>query len=98
MRVRRDPAFQALPPAAKSGALHEIMTDLDFKPGTAESYRHQIEAFIKERNPHADVFSLDYRELIAQLTKTTVSRGGHLIADDFNFDIRAYNEKLAKKK
>ncbi|MFB3829458.1 MAG: glycoside hydrolase family 2 TIM barrel-domain containing protein [Bryobacteraceae bacterium] len=91
--VRRDPAFKTVVFAAKAGKLQEIRQDYDFKAGSREEYRRQVGDFVRRLNPGIDPFTSAYRLFIERMTSIVEQRNGHLVADDYNFNVRAFNDK-----
>lgn len=96
--VRRDPDFQPAILPSKAHALGEIQHDYHFPAPSLDACRHELEAFVLQRNPQADEFSAGYREFIEELAREMYNRGGELVADDYNFDVRAFNERVAAAK
>jgi beta-galactosidase len=94
--VRRDPQFHAAVLASKVQVVAEAMDDLSF-PGPADHYREQIEAYIHAHSTGVDPFSTSYRSLVERLTAIVNQRDGHLIADDYNFNARAFNDAVRPK-
>lgn len=91
--VRRDPAFKTVVFAAKARRIQEIRQDYDFKAGSREEYRRQIGDFVRRLNPGIDPFTSAYRLFIERMTGIVEQRNGHLVADDYNFNVRAFNDK-----
>jgi len=91
LAVRRDPSVKPVVCAAKSGKLAEIRQHHDFRP--AGGYREQIAAFVRERNPGIDPFTAAYRAFIERMTRIVEERNGRLVADDYSFNVRAFNDK-----
>ncbi len=91
IHVTRDMHFQPVVLAAKNrkNRLAEIKDDFDFKPGDV---RAQVQAFVKERNPGVDVFSAAYRAFVERIVTIVSERGGHLVADDYNFNAARFND------
>jgi hypothetical protein len=100
--VARDPDFMAVILGAKFRPLSDIYKDFDFTGATLDECRTQLEAFIRKRNPNADVltaeFTAEYRAFIERIAALVLERGGHLVADDYNFNVRALNESAAATK
>ena len=95
LAVARDPGFKTVTFAPKGRKFLEIRQDADFTAGSRENYREQLERFVRERNPDIDPFSAECRAFIERLTALVAERNGHLVADDYNFNVRALND--AKK-
>lgn len=94
--VKRDLAFRTAAFEQKAQYIEEIRPDADFTPDTSGSYSEPVEQFIRDRNRGVDVFSADYRSFLERILQITRDRAGHLVADDYNFLVRALNEKLGK--
>jgi hypothetical protein len=92
--VARDASFKTAVVAAKRGRLTEIRQDFDFKAGSREEYGNQIAAFVRERNPGLDPFTAAYRAFIERITSIVAERNGHLVADDYNFNVRKFNDAV----
>ncbi len=90
--ARRDPAFRPVVVGAKSRKLAEIDRDFDFKADSRAGYQEQVERFVRERNEGIDVFTAEYRAFIERITTLVAERNGHLVADDYNFNVRALND------
>ncbi len=91
--VHRDASFQARVLAHQVQIVSEIPDDVSF-PGPSENYRAQVEAFIKAHSTGVNPFSSEYRSFIERLVAIVNQRDGHLIADDFNFNARMFNEQM----
>jgi hypothetical protein len=96
--IGRDPNFMPKLLAAKAGRIDDIPHDFHFPGPAKDDYRQQIERFVREHNPGIDTFSVDYRSFIERLTEIVVEREGLMIADDYNFNARALNQKKPVKK
>ena len=94
--VRRDPNFKPAVVAAKNRKLGEITQDVQF-PMAGGIYREQVEQFIRTHATGVDPFSADYRALVERLVKIVTDRNGLMIADDYNFNIRAFNNQVGAK-
>ena len=94
--VQRDLAFRTAVFEQKAQYLEEILRDADFTPGANGSYREKVEQFIRDRNHGVDVFSADFRAFVERMIQLTQDRAGHLVGDDYNFAVRALNEKLGR--
>ena len=94
--VQRDLAFRTAVFEQKAQYIEELRKDADFTPDSSASYREQVERFVRDRNHGVDVFGADFRAFVESMVKITTDRAGHLVADDFNFAVRALNEKLGK--
>jgi hypothetical protein len=94
--VLRDPNFKPAIVAAKNRKLAEINQDAQFTL-SAGSYREQVEAFIRAHAAGVDPFSADYRALVERLVAIVTERNGLMIADDYNFNVRAFNDQLGAK-
>ena len=92
--VARDPIFKPVTFAAKSQKIAEINQDVDF-PSGADGYRDAVQSFITAHSAGADPFSAEYRAFVERIVALVTERNGHLVADDYNFNARAYN--AAKK-
>jgi hypothetical protein len=77
--------------------LTEIRQDYDFKAESRSAYRKQLVAFIKEKNPAIDTSSKAFGELADRLAQIVDERNGHLVADDYNFAVRAFNDRPKTK-
>lgn len=96
--VQRDPNFKTAVVGAKTSKLVEIKQDVEFKPA-ADGYREPVERFVREHAQGVDPFTADYRALVERLVAIVTERNGLLIADDYNFNVRAFNDRgKAKKK
>ena len=96
--VQRNENFKTVTFAPKGRKLLELREDADFTAASPEDYHQQIEKFVRERNPDIDPFSAEYRAFVERVTAIVVERNGHLVADDYNFNVRALNEKKPVKK
>jgi len=50
-----------------------------------------VQQFVSQRNPGVDIFSAAYRGFIEWIVQIVTERNGHLVADDYNFNARAFN-------
>ncbi|AWI09710.1 glycoside hydrolase family 2 protein [Ereboglobus luteus] len=94
--VARDPNFKTVVFAQKAQYIEEIRPDADFTPDASGGYRAQVTKFVADRNHGVDPFSSDYRAFVERMIQITTDRGGHLVADDWNFEARKINEKIGK--
>ena len=89
-RVARRTDFKPAVRAAKGSSKNsvaEVKDDLSFRAG---AYRAQIDSFVRARNPKLDTSTTAYRAFIERLTAIASERGGHVIADDYNYNARQY--------
>ncbi len=94
--VARDASFKPAIVAAKNRKLAEINQDAQFTLA-AGGYREQVEAFIRAHAAGVDPFSADYRALVERLVAIVTERNGLMIADDYNFNVRTFNDQLGAK-
>ena len=52
-----------------------------------------MEAFIRKRNLGIDPFTVAYRAFVDRITTIVAERNGRLVADDYNFNVQAFNDK-----
>jgi dienelactone hydrolase len=98
VRVTRIAGFHAVALAAKPSSKNmvaEIPHDYDFAKA---DIRGQLEKFVQERNPKLDTSTAAYKAFIDRMTQIATERGGHLVADDYNFAARAYTQPPAAPK
>ncbi len=101
LRITRDLSIKPAVFAAKSHKLNEITQDYDLPAQAAKDYRAAIRAFIEQRNIDADASSTDFRLMVERLGSILETTRGHLVADDYNFQVRQFNDarqNSAKKK
>jgi hypothetical protein len=91
VHVTRDMSVKSVTFAAKPHKLKEITQDYDIPVSG-------IANFIKERNPGVDTTASDFHQLTGHLSTILEKTHGHLVADDYNFLIRQYNDASNKKK
>jgi hypothetical protein len=96
LHVTRDAGVKPKVFSARSHKLSEIDRDYDLPPGAAKDYRAAITDFIRARNIDVDTSTADFRLMVDRLTDSLQRTQGHLIADDYNFLVRQYND--ARKK
>jgi len=101
LRITRIPGFQpatlAVKPSTKN-TIAEIEKDYDFQAGTREQVKAQIEKFVQERNPKVNIATAANAAFIDRMTTLVMERGGHLIADDYNFNAQQANSPSLKPK
>ena len=78
--------------------MSEITKDYDFRANTRQGYQEQIERFVRERNGGVDFSSKANRAFIERIVTLVQERHGHLVADDYNFNVRALNEAAGTSK
>jgi hypothetical protein len=93
----RDPNFKAEIVGANANKVAEIDQDFDFKAPSRAEYRTQIRRFVRQRNPELDIYRTECRAFTERITTIVFERGGHLVADDYNFNARQLNDLLAPK-
>lgn len=77
--------------SSSHGAIAEIPKDYDFELGPREQVRLHIEKFVQERNPKLNTATAANTVFIDRMTTLVLQRGGHLIADDYNFNAQRAN-------
>jgi hypothetical protein len=80
-------------PAAQITIVYE---DLQFPAGERESYRRQLDQFIRDRNPSVNTRSPVYHQLLQELSELMARGNGTLVADDYNFAALKHNESLGR--
>jgi dienelactone hydrolase len=93
VHVSRVSGFQPVSVTAKPSSKNmvaEIPKDYDF---AKTDIRGQLDKFVRERNPKLDTSTAAYQAFIDRMTQITAERGGHLVADDYNFAARGYAAK-----
>jgi hypothetical protein len=71
-----------------------IYEDLAFATGERDSYRRQLDQFIRDRNPSVNTRSPLYHRLLQELAELAARGNGTLVADDFNFAASKHNQSL----
>lgn len=95
--VTRDASRRPMVLTAKTPhKLHEIDRDYDLPSAASKNYRSAITDFIRQRNIDVDTSTAEFRAMVNKLTDSLQRTQGHLIADDYNFLVRQYND--ARKK
>lgn len=89
--VARDTAFRTAVVVAKNRKIVTISEDVQFAP-SARGFGEQVEAFVRAHANGVDPLSPDYRALVDRFVTIVAERNGLLIADDYNFNVRAFNE------
>lgn len=95
--VTRDMSVKSTVFAAKAHKLNEITQDYDLPAEAAKDYRAAITAFIQQRNFDLDTSKADFHALVKQLAAILEKTHGHLVADDYNFLVRQFNDAKKKK-
>jgi hypothetical protein len=95
LRITRDKNVEPAIFAAHSHKLNEITQDYDIPSTTG--YAAAITTFIEQRNIDADTSTEAFRGLVTHLAALLTTTRGHLVADDYNFLIRQFNDKRTKK-
>jgi hypothetical protein len=94
--VTRDPNFKtvAVAPKSKAPKLAEIRQDYELPAKSRAEYREKLSRFIEEHNPEISISTSKkaYQQMLDGLTDLLEQRNGHLVADDYNFAVRKYNE------
>jgi hypothetical protein len=98
LRITRDRSVKSAVFAAKTHKLNEITQDYDLP--AAKDYRASLTAFIQQRNLDLDTSTAEFRHMVQELAAILEKTHGHLVADDYNFLVRQYNDagKTKKKK
>jgi beta-galactosidase len=96
VHVTRDTSVKPKVFSARSHKLTELTQDYDLPPTAAKDYRAAITTFIQQRNIDVDTSTSEFRAMVDHLTTSLQRTNGHLIADDYNFLVRQFNE--ARKK
>ena len=95
--ITRDTSVKPKVLSAKSHKLNEINQDYDLPAGSAKDYRAAITAFIQQRNIDVDTSTADFRQMVDHLATSLQRTQGHLIADDYNFLVRQFNDARKKR-
>jgi hypothetical protein len=85
-------------PAFKVSRLEEIpkeiqttYDDFNLPPSDTQYYAKTIREYILKNNPKADSSSVEFKTLISLFTSHLVNNRGRLVTDDYNFNVRHYN-------
>jgi hypothetical protein len=97
VQITRDRNVKPAVFAAKPHKLNEITQDYDLPAQAAKDYRAAITAFIQQRNLDLDTSTSDFQSLAGELAAILVKTHGHLVADDYNFLVRRFNDAKKKK-
>jgi len=96
LRITRDANVKPAIFAARSHKLNEIAQDYNI-PRSTGGYAVAISTFIEKRNIDADTSTASFHDLVTHLADLLTTTRGHLVADDYNFLIRQFNDKRIKK-
>ncbi len=96
-RVARQAHFQPLVLAQKVQRIKELTEDYDLPKSPGEGYEAAVRNFIQERNAAFDTSTPQFRALVSHLASDLERTHGHLIADDYNFLIRRFNDSRISK-
>ena len=93
--VTRDRSVKPVVFAARQRKLAEITQDYDL---SGKDYAAAVRSFIEQRNAGVDLSNgAEFRAMVAQLAAILEKTHGHLVADDYNFLVRQFNDARAKK-
>lgn len=98
VRVTRDMSVKSVVFAAKSHKMNEITQDYELPAGAAPDYAAATATFIRQRNIDIDPTTADFRAMVQHLAAILEETRGHLVADDYNFQVRQFNSGSGKKK
>ncbi len=94
--VTRDAGFKTVVLKAKRQRIAEITQDYDI-PEVNGGYEGAIRQFIVRRNAGVDESTPQFQALILQLASVLKRTRGHMIADDYNFLVRRFNDTEKKQ-
>ena len=72
--------------------LNTLVALQKFTAATEAEYRRQIKDFIVNKNPKAELASIEFETLLDKLASYLYAKDGELVEDDYNFIIRIYND------
>ena len=97
LHVTRDASVKPRVFSARSHKLTEITQDYDLPANAAKDYRAAIISFIQQRNIDVDASTAEFRMMVDHLATSLQRTNGHLIADDYNFLVRQFNDARKKR-
>jgi beta-galactosidase len=97
VRVTRDLSFKPVVIRTKKAKIAEISQDVYIHADPHKGYDSPVRKFILDRNPGLNDSTPQFGELIDHLVRDLERTHGRLIADDYNFLVRKYNESGAIK-
>ncbi|MBV9082224.1 MAG: hypothetical protein JOZ62_06095 [Acidobacteriaceae bacterium] len=95
--VTRDRAFKPAVVASKPAKLKELGQDYTLSPTPDGSYDTAVRDFILQRNPGVNTSTPEFRAMVNRLASDLARTHGHLIADDYNFQVRQFNDKRTRR-
>lgn len=91
--VRRDPRFTPTNAVTGKSIIHELSQDYDLSGSSQAGYETAIRRFILQKNPDIDTSTPQFQALVSHLKDILERTHGHLVADDYNFLARQFNER-----
>jgi beta-galactosidase len=73
------------------GEMKTTVAELNLGTRSEKDYAKLVSEAILKNNPSTDTSTIEYKTLVSLLTRHLLNNNGILIADDYNFNIRHYN-------
>lgn len=72
--------------------MRDVAEDLLLNGTSLEEYAHQIDTFLRKRNPTLGFAGPEYQAVVSTFAVLLQNSRGHLVRDDFNFTVGFYND------